>query len=220
MEISPFEEDGKYNVKFSDSASAIIQVYDNNTFKILSSNGLFAFRPEVKAFAENVGMLKDASNDIEISKRISKIPELRNFIYEDYVKLLDNQLKVSKDATYTSSMYTSSDGLSHGYYTVTNNGDNDVPAGDYTLVWEEGYTLFMGWDSGYETSTTKRTEKGTKTIPAGGSVRCEFVIESSHEGKLLVSAIVNKKSKSEFEALYQPSGDEYERFLAAKGNSE
>ncbi len=218
MEISPDGDDGKYNIKFSDSASASVQVYDDNSFKILSSNGLFAFRSEDILFAEKAGMLKDTNNDIETAKRINEIPILRSFIYEEYVKQLDNQLTVSKDATYTSSMYTSSDGMSHGYYTVTNTGKKDVLAGDYTLVWEDGYYMFMGSDVGYETSSTKRSEAGKQSIPAGESVRCEFVIGDNHESKVLVAALINKKDQSEFFANYLPSGEEYKRFISGRSN--
>ena len=181
---------------------------ENDSIKIVSSKGLFAYPADQLALAKSTGQYADNFDDKGNAERMAD-----KFFLNSLADKLTSRLKSGLKATCRVVSTNFTTGVSTYSVTIRNDNDFDVPADAYSFVLAEKYfdtDLERDVVSGYKTIDGVEVKaKSTATCPVPGKYDFEY-------SSLSASVKINYSKEQAVSKLLKPTGHEYEEYLASK----
>ncbi len=197
---------------FGPGVDMVVSGLPDGPFEVKSSHGLFAYAPEVMAFAKKTGQWKDGLTDAEQAVRMAD-RGFADFLLADFNNKVKGGLKIAQTSTYGDDYYegewVSADGV---VFKVSNSSPYDVPGSAWSILYKEGY-----WGGG---------NMGSEVVPgkdvkAGGTVEVRTSeLGSSMESETGQQLVFKPLSKEEMMRVFVPKGTEYEEYVKSGGKPE
>lgn len=200
--VQPAEESGKYVVTLADGISLLVSREDGGKIVVHESHGIFSFPEDKVDLAMKTGMWDDEISDAEMAERMND---------EGFFSYIDD---IVKEKTSNILSVQGSLNMDTQYQYIVNNTDEFISGSDYTVTKEE--CMFMSFMGEREGGCSKYTVKG-KDIKPHGKVAYEAWASASGNSDAIVGVKL-KLSKEELrEKFVHFAGDEYQDYLASKG---
>ncbi|MBP3227498.1 MAG: hypothetical protein J6M53_01800 [Bacteroidaceae bacterium] len=184
-----------------------------DSIRVVSSKGIFAYTPERLKFAKGTGWYDEALDDLANAERLSDTLFVETLTQQVAAKFL-TEMKSKVKVTRTDVSNTSEMGRYKFTVVVSNQSDKEVGGNDYT-VRAAIYSIYhMGVEIG-EDLTSTRTLTG-QPIPAKGTTTYSWVEAAPMQGNDLRATLTYNPSVENVLADYQPTGTEYADYLSTK----
>ena len=208
------DDDGEtFNIKFSSDVSMVATRDSEGNFRIVKSYGIFAYPSAYFQFAKDTGWFDPSLDDVANAERLADtlfVETLTSKAAAQVIEDLKSKVKITKSSTYEYGPDVTCTVV------VSNQSDRDIAGDEYSV--RASYYLY--WDSlngrQKETMDTKRLTG--KPIPAGSTA-----VYSWHEmgdrfsAPGLQSTLTFQPSIENVLADYEPTGNEYDEYLAERG---
>lgn len=196
---------GEYDLTLAEGVVLKVSRSEDGNISVTDSKGLFAFPSNKLEIAKKTGMASDSLSDKDLANR---------FKDKDFFDYMDKQIEEKKNSilTYTNRLTVTKEPAymmdsGSGYYTITNNTDQNIKGSDYSMIFKYTYM-------GYGSSSSTKTEPG-KDIPAKGSVQIVKGF-SGHDFVEFKGIIINIPEEELFKTFIPFSGNEYQEYLDSK----
>ena len=209
--VEPTQTPGQYKVTFGD-ADMLVTLTEDGKMTVGETHGLFAWPAKSYDLAKNTGQWKEGLNDIEQAERMNDtlfVKYLNDKIAGEIIADLKSKVRVTKSTITNHDL----DNLrATGIVVVSNQSNRQLEGNEYVVIARlYDVTGFFG------TKEFLGNRKLTgKAIPANGQVTYSF---SYSLGAWPVdpecSISINPNIENVMEG-YQPTGKEYEEYLATK----
>lgn len=202
--ITNGENPGTFTISYGKGVTVDVKQTDEGACTVVSSRGLYAFKPADVALAKSFGMLDTKLDDKAMKARIAEIPAVKEHVSKAYEASNMKNLSYTYNITGSSAGYAS---IRRMHIKLTNNGNVPIKGSDYKVIcrgtWQDG-----------EGAYSKNFTLNGKDVPVGKTV--------TMSGDIIGSAVVkkiewrNRGAKLDFDKDYKPTGKEYSEYLAAK----
>ena len=202
-------EDGKtIFVQLNNGADLTIARSDDGTMQVLQSHGLFCYPAQRMALAMGTGQYDPALDDAANAQRMADHGFL-DFVAQKFANDIKGKLVIAGVKTYGDDYYDGEWIGSAGYiFTVKNNAEVNIPGSLYEIVYKSGY-----WGGGPKTTEII----AGADVAAGSTVQLRSVkMGPNMESEDTYSIRIKPAVPEQILAIYQPTGHEYESYLAAK----
>lgn len=202
--VNQLSNPDKYEVVFAPEVTMIVGKNKKGEFVVEESKGLFTYPEEKLQIARQTGLWDDTLNDAEMAKR------MQNTAFFAYLeeKRADANSLLSLGAYHKT-------GYGEGYFTVTNNTDQEIKGNEYSVTVREYSTDYdlNRYGDVVEVSVPEKTyQKAGQTLPPHGTAK--FYISMYLENDVKATGYKMNLSDAEISQRFGSyTGNEYNEYL-------